>query len=182
MILRKLNSHFSDHQSHSPNPINDTYFSHSQKLILMQFSFLCTLEKKPFFKRHFFQRKFSDLSVELGLLTLLQFNDNFQQKKNTIQYKPTPMLSAVSWLCIYPLCDRRSSTWPSGQRTVWVNNVFLCKLVQIAPNWHCILWQILQLSLSLCLEIQVARLCTSMCRLRVIRSFPGSPGFTRIFT
>ena len=104
------------------------------------------------------------------------------KKKNTIQYKPTPMLSAVSWLCIYPLCDRRSSTWPSGQRTVWVNNVFLCKLVQIAPNWHCILWQILQLSLSLCLEIQVARLCTSMCRLRVIRSFPGSPGFTRIFT
>ena len=31
-------------------------------------------------------------------------------------------------------------------------------------------------------QIQASRLRTSMCRLRVIRSFPGSPGFTRIFT
>ena len=83
--------------------------------------------------------------------------------------QPTPMLSVASSLYIALPRDHRSSTWQPGRTT---EEDYLGSKA-ISDNL---------LKAKSLLALVLNPLTTSMWRLLVMRSFPGGPGFTRIFT
>ena len=93
----------------------------------------------------------------------------FAERWKSDEKQPTPMLSVASSLYIALPRDHRSSTWQPGRTT---EEDYLGSKA-ISDNL---------LKAKSLLALVLNPLTTSMWRLLVMRSFPGGPGFTRIFT